>query len=154
LASRAGVEPPPTGRRPSGQRFPGRLGAIDVARQTSPHRHWLAAEALDRARARGQAIFGGTVDLATIQFMLADVETDVAGRLLYRYAAERLGGPGQRRRRSCEALCPTPPAADHARGARRAVAERHAAPALHRSEDARWWTGRPRSSVVIARELQ
>ena len=83
---------------PPGSGFKAALGAIDVARaDIAAIAVGLAVEALEiaLAYARDRSIFGGTVlDLEAVQFMLADVETDVvAGRLLYRYAAERLGGP-------------------------------------------------------------
>jgi alkylation response protein AidB-like acyl-CoA dehydrogenase len=83
---------------PPGAGFQAALGAIDVARvDIAAIAVGLAAEALDvaLAYARDRRMFGGTaLDLEAIQFMLADVETDVvAGRLLYRHAAERLGTP-------------------------------------------------------------
>jgi len=83
---------------PPGAGFQAALGAIDVARvDIAAISVGLAAEALDLAiaYARDRRMFGGTaLDLQAIQFALADVETDVvAGRLLYTYAAERLGTP-------------------------------------------------------------
>jgi hypothetical protein len=83
---------------PPGAGFKAALGAIDVARvDIAAIAVGLSAEALDvaLAYARERRMFGGTaLDLEAIQFMLADVETDVvAGRLLYAYAAERLGTP-------------------------------------------------------------
>jgi alkylation response protein AidB-like acyl-CoA dehydrogenase len=83
---------------PPGQGFQAALAAIDVARaDIAAIAVGLAAEALDLALgyARERQIFGGRLlDLQAIQFALADVETDVvAGRLLYRRAAQRLGTP-------------------------------------------------------------
>ena len=83
---------------PPGSGFKAALAAIDVARvDIAAISIGLAAEALDIALryAAGRRMFGGTaLDLQAIQFLLADVETDVvAGRLLYRHAAELLGTP-------------------------------------------------------------
>jgi alkylation response protein AidB-like acyl-CoA dehydrogenase len=84
---------------PPGSGLQAALAAIDVARtDIAAIAVGLAAEALDVALryARDRAIFDGSVlDLQAIRFMLADVETDVvAGRLLYRHAAELLGREG------------------------------------------------------------
>lgn len=81
---------------PPGQGLRAALGAIDVARtDIAAISVGLASRALEIAlrHARDREAFGGTVlDLQAIRFMLADVETDVvAGRLLYRHAAELLG---------------------------------------------------------------
>ncbi len=83
---------------PPGAGFQAALGAIDVARvDIAAISVGLAAEALEIAlrHAATRRMFGGAeLDLQAIQFMLADVETDVvAGRLLYQRAAELLGGP-------------------------------------------------------------
>lgn len=83
---------------PPGAGFQAALGAIDVARvDIAAISVGLAAEALEIAlrHAASRRMFGGVeLDLQAIQFALADVETDVvAGRLLYRHAAELLGGP-------------------------------------------------------------
>jgi alkylation response protein AidB-like acyl-CoA dehydrogenase len=83
---------------PLGSGLQAALAAIDVARvDIAAIAVGLAAAALDIALAhtRDREIFGGTVlDLQAIQFMLADVETDVvAGRLLYERAAALLGTP-------------------------------------------------------------
>jgi alkylation response protein AidB-like acyl-CoA dehydrogenase len=80
---------------PAGQGMRAALGAIDVARvDIAAISVGLAAEALAIALdyARGREAFGGTLlDLQSIQFALADVETDVvAGRMLYRAAAAAL----------------------------------------------------------------
>jgi alkylation response protein AidB-like acyl-CoA dehydrogenase len=80
---------------PAGQGMRAALGAIDVARvDIAAIAVGLAAEALTVALeyARGREAFGGTLlDLQSIQFALADVETDVvAGRMLYRAAAAAL----------------------------------------------------------------
>jgi alkylation response protein AidB-like acyl-CoA dehydrogenase len=80
---------------PAGQGMRAALGAIDVARtDIAAIAVGLAAEALAVALdyARGREAFGGTLlDLQSIQFALADVETDVvAGRMLYRAAAAAL----------------------------------------------------------------
>ena len=80
---------------PAGQGMRAALGAIDVARvDIAAISVGLAAEALAVAvdYARGRAAFGGVLlDLQSIQFALADVETDVvAGRMLYRAAAAAL----------------------------------------------------------------
>lgn len=81
---------------PPGSGFQAALAAIDVARvDIAAISVGLAAEALEIALryASGRRLFDGTaLDLQAIQFMLADVETDVVcGRLLYRHAAELLG---------------------------------------------------------------
>ncbi|MFN8187478.1 MAG: acyl-CoA dehydrogenase family protein [Gaiellales bacterium] len=83
---------------PPGSGLQAALSAIDVARvDIAAIAVGLAAAALDLALAhtRDREIFDGTVlDLQAIQFMLADVETDiVAGRLLYERAASLLGTP-------------------------------------------------------------
>jgi alkylation response protein AidB-like acyl-CoA dehydrogenase len=83
---------------PPGSGFQAALAAIDVARtDIAAIAVGLAAEALDVALryTRAREAFGGTIlDLQAIQFMLADVETDVvAGRLLYERAAGLLGTP-------------------------------------------------------------
>ena len=83
---------------PPGAGFRAALGAIDVARvDIGAISVGLAAEALEIALsyAAERRLFGQTaLDLQGIQFMLADVETDiVCGRLLYRHAAELLGTP-------------------------------------------------------------
>ena len=80
---------------PAGQGMRAALGAIDVARtDIAAIAVGLAAEALAVALdyARSREAFGGTLlDLQSIQFALADVETDiVAGRMLYRAAAAAL----------------------------------------------------------------
>lgn len=84
---------------PPGSGFQAALAAIDVARvDIAAIAVGLATEALEIALryASERPLFGGTaLDLQAIQFMLADVETDVVcSRLLYRHAAEHLGGPG------------------------------------------------------------
>ena len=80
---------------PAGHGMRAALGAIDVARvDIAAISVGLAAEALAVAvdYARGRAAFGGVLlDLQSIQFALADVETVVeAGRMLYRAAAAAL----------------------------------------------------------------
>jgi Acyl-CoA dehydrogenases len=80
---------------PAGQGMRAALGAIDVARvDIAAISVGLAAEALAIALeyAREREAFGGALlDLQSIQFALADVETDVvAGRMLYRAAAAAL----------------------------------------------------------------
>ncbi len=84
---------------PPGSGFQAALGAIDVARtDIAAIAVGLAARALEIALAHAseRPLGRGTVlDLQAIQFMLADVETDVvAGRLLYEHAAALLGTPG------------------------------------------------------------
>jgi alkylation response protein AidB-like acyl-CoA dehydrogenase len=81
-----------------GQGLRAALGAIDVARcDIAAIANGLHAEALDVALryGRDRRVFGGrVVDQQGIQWALADAETDlVAGRLLTRRAAERLGTP-------------------------------------------------------------
>ena len=130
---------------PPGAGFQAALGAIDVARvDIAAISVGLAAEALEIAlrHAASRRMFGGVeLDLQAIQFALADVETDVvAGRLLYRHAAELLGGPeGGRRGRARQALLPRrgPARRRHVqRGARRLrLAQRDPAPALHRARE-------------------
>ena len=97
---------------PAGQGMRAALGAIDVARvDIAAISVGLAAEALAVALdyATGREAFGGTLlDLQSIQFALADVETDVvAGRMLYRAAAAALDeGRGSVRGRARQALLP------------------------------------------------
>lgn len=83
---------------PPGQGLRAALSAIDVARcDIAAIANGLHAEALDVALryGRDRQVFGQRViDHQGIQWALADVETDlVAGRLLTRAAAERLGTP-------------------------------------------------------------
>ena len=83
---------------PPGQGLRAALGAIDVARcDVAAIANGLHAEALEHALryGRDRQVFGKRViDHQGIQWALADVETDlVAGRLLTRAAAERLGTP-------------------------------------------------------------
>lgn len=83
---------------PPGSGFQAALGAIDVARaDIAAISVGLAAEALDVALAwaRGRELYGAPLlNLQALQFMLADVETDiVAGRLLVGHAAALLGTP-------------------------------------------------------------
>jgi alkylation response protein AidB-like acyl-CoA dehydrogenase len=83
---------------PPGQGFRAALGAVDVARcDVAAIANGLHAEALEYAlrHGRDRQVFGKRViDHQGIQWALADVETDlVAGRLLTRAAAERLGTP-------------------------------------------------------------
>jgi alkylation response protein AidB-like acyl-CoA dehydrogenase len=83
---------------PPGQGLRAALGAIDVARcDIAAIANGLHAEALDVALryGRDRRIVGQRViDQQGIQWALADAETDlVAGRLLTRRAAERLGTP-------------------------------------------------------------
>ncbi len=83
---------------PPGQGLRAALGAIDVARcDIAAIANGLHAESLDHALryGRDRQVFGRRViDHQGIQWALADVETDlVAGRLLTRAAAERLGTP-------------------------------------------------------------
>jgi alkylation response protein AidB-like acyl-CoA dehydrogenase len=83
---------------PPGQGLRAALAAIDVARcDVAAIATGLHAEALDVALryGRDRRLFGGRViDQQGIQWALADAETDlVAGRLLVRHAAERLGTP-------------------------------------------------------------
>ncbi|HZP91234.1 MAG TPA: acyl-CoA dehydrogenase family protein [Actinomycetota bacterium] len=83
---------------PPGQGLRAALGAIDVARcDVAAIANGLHAEALELALryGRDRKVFGKRViDHQGIQWALADVETDlVAGRLLTRAAAERLGTP-------------------------------------------------------------
>jgi hypothetical protein len=97
---------------PPGQGMQAALGAIDVARvDIAAIAVGLAAEALAVALdyARGREAFGGTLlDLQSIQFALADVETDiVAGRLLYRAAAAALdAGNGSVLAAHAKRFCP------------------------------------------------
>jgi alkylation response protein AidB-like acyl-CoA dehydrogenase len=81
-----------------GQGLRAALGAIDVARcDVAAIANGLHAEALEVALryARDRGLFGKRViDQQGIQWALADAETElVAGRLLTRRAAERLGTP-------------------------------------------------------------
>jgi hypothetical protein len=81
---------------PPGQGLSGSLMAIDIARTSiAAGCCGLMLAALDIALsyARDRQMFGQTeLDLQGIQWMLADVETDlVASRLLYKHAAELLG---------------------------------------------------------------
>ena len=83
---------------PPGSGFQAALGAIDVARaDIAAIAVGLAAEALDVALvwAQHRELYGAPLlDLQALQFMLADVETDiVAGRLLVAHAAALLGTP-------------------------------------------------------------
>ena len=83
---------------PPGSGFQAALGAIDVARaDIAAIAVGLAAEALDVALAWAQRreLYGAPLlDLQALQFMLADIETDiVAGRLLVAPAAALLGTP-------------------------------------------------------------
>ena len=83
---------------PPGHGFQAALGAIDVARvDIAAIAVGLAAEALAVALAHGRDRVlheQPLLALQAIQFMLADVETDVvAGRLLYQRAATLLGTP-------------------------------------------------------------
>ena len=97
---------------PAGQGMRAALGAIDVARvDIAAISVGLAAEALAVALdyARGREAFGGTLlDLQSIQFALADVETDVVtGRLLYRAAAAALdAGSGSVLAAHAKRFCP------------------------------------------------
>jgi alkylation response protein AidB-like acyl-CoA dehydrogenase len=97
---------------PAGQGMRAALGAIDVARvDIAAISIGLAAEALAVALdyARGREAFGGTLmDLQSIQFALADVETDVVtGRLLYRAAAAALdAGNGSVLAAHAKRFCP------------------------------------------------
>ena len=97
---------------PAGQGMRAALGAIDVARvDIAAISVGLAAEALAVALdyARGREAFGGTLlDLQSIQFALADVETDVVtGRLLYRAAAAALdAGDGSVLAAHAKRFCP------------------------------------------------
>jgi alkylation response protein AidB-like acyl-CoA dehydrogenase len=89
---------PATVLAPPGQGLRAALGAIDVARcDIAAIANGLHAEALDVALryGRDRQVFGQRViDHQGIQWALADAETDlVAGRLLTRAAAERLGTP-------------------------------------------------------------
>lgn len=89
---------PATVLAPPGQGLRAALGAIDVARfDISAIANGLHAEALDVALryGRDRVVFGERViDQQGIQWQLADAQTDlVAGRLLTRAAAERLGSP-------------------------------------------------------------
>ncbi len=82
---------------PSGEGIRAALGAIDVARcDIAAISNGLHAEALDVALryGRDRMVFGRRViDHQGNQWALADVQTDlVAGRLLTRAAAEKLGG--------------------------------------------------------------
>ena len=84
---------------PAGEGFQAALGAIDVARvDIAAIAVGLAAEALAVALEHGRSRVlheQPLLALQAIQFMLADVETDVvAGRLLYERAAALLGTPG------------------------------------------------------------
>jgi alkylation response protein AidB-like acyl-CoA dehydrogenase len=83
---------------PAGSGMRAALAAIDVARcDIAAIAAGLHAEALDVALryARDRPAFGGRVlDFQGIQWMLADVATDLeASRLLYRRAAAALGSP-------------------------------------------------------------
>jgi alkylation response protein AidB-like acyl-CoA dehydrogenase len=89
---------PATVFAPAGQGLRAALGAIDVARcDIAAISNGLHAEALDEALryGRDRQVFGQRViDHQGIQWALADAQTDlVAGRLLTRAAAERLGTP-------------------------------------------------------------
>ncbi len=89
---------PATMLAPAGQGMRAALGAIDVARfDIAAIANGLHAEALDVALryGRDRRVFGQRViDHQGIQWQLADAQTDlVAGRLLTRAAAERLGSP-------------------------------------------------------------
>lgn len=83
---------------PVGQGLQGSLMAIDIARVSiAAGCCGLMESALDTALAyanRRQMFGGTTLDLQGIQWMLADVSTDLeASRLLYRAAANALGTP-------------------------------------------------------------
>jgi hypothetical protein len=89
---------PATLLAPPGQGLRAALGAIDVGRcDVAAIANGLHAEALDVALryGRDRQVFGKRViDHQGIQWALADAQTDlVAGRLLTRAAAERLGTP-------------------------------------------------------------
>lgn len=82
---------------PPGQGLSGSLMAIDIARTSiAAGCCGLISAALDTALiyARDRKIFGKSeLDFQGLQWMLADVATDLeASRLLYRHAAELLGG--------------------------------------------------------------
>lgn len=86
---------------PPGQGFQAALAAIDVARvDVAAIAVGLAVEAMEIALrfARDRELAGASLlERQAVQFQLADLETDiVAGRLLYRRAAELLGGPAGR----------------------------------------------------------
>ena len=92
------ADAPATLLAPPGQGLRAALGAIDVARcDIAAIANGLHAEALEYALryGRDRQVFGQRViDHQGIQWSLADAETDlVAGRLLTRAAAERLGTP-------------------------------------------------------------
>ena len=144
------LAPPGTGMRAA-------LAAIDVARcDIAAIAAGLHAAALEAALgyARERQAFGRRVlDFQGIQWMLADVATELtASRLLYQDASRKLGGPeGAVAVAHAKRFCPDAAlraaiAGSEVLGAYGWLHDHPLARFMPRRRCSRWWTGRPRSS--------